>query len=124
MQKCTDCKEIKSVSEFSKNKRYKSGVNSVCKKCMCIRTTNYMRKKYTGFTKEEYDTTFIKQKGCCSICGKHQSKLKISLSADHCHSTGNKRGLLCPNCNRGLGSFADSIETLKKAIKYLRKHSK
>lgn len=39
------------------------------------------------------------QKGCCAICGKHQSKLKSKLHVDHCHVTGKVRQLLCKTCN-------------------------
>lgn len=38
---------------------------------------------------------------------------------DHCHDTGKVRGLLCFNCNVGIGSLQDDIEMLRKAIKYL-----
>lgn len=31
------------------------------------------------------------------------------------------RGLICSNCNHGLGNFKDNIESLKRAIQYLNK---
>ena len=43
----------------------------------------------------------------------------MALSVDHCHVTGNVRGLLCRACNLALGQFEDNIKTLNKAIKYL-----
>ena len=61
------------------------------------------------------------QKGCCSIC-KESLVLpdsKKSYSIDHDHKTGSVRGLLCQNCNIGLGLFKDNINSLKAAISYL-----
>ncbi len=43
---------------------------------------------------------FEKQKGCCAICGKHQSQFKMRLALDHNHRTGKLRGLLCYRCNK------------------------
>jgi hypothetical protein len=48
--------------------------------------------------------------------GKNSKRLGI----DHDHTTGQVRGLLCDNCNPALGSFKDNIETLQKAIDYLK----
>jgi hypothetical protein len=42
-----------------------------------------------------------------------------SLSIDHCHKTGKIRGLLCKDCNIGLGHFKDNIKLLQKAEEYL-----
>lgn len=43
------------------------------------------------------------------------------LSIDHCHETGAFRGLLCSECNFGLGKFKDDPELLLAAVEYLRK---
>lgn len=40
---------------------------------------------------------------------------------DHDHVTGNIRGVLCCNCNRGLGMFKDNTDLILKAINYLNK---
>jgi hypothetical protein len=62
---------------------------------------------------------FAEQKGCCAICGVHQDNVTKRFSVDHNHSTGKVRGLLCQNCNAGLGNFMDDISNLKSAIEYL-----
>lgn len=78
---------------------------------------NWGYKKDFGITIEDYDKMFKKQKGLCAICGLPENKIRLSV--DHCHDTGEVRGLLCGSCNRGLGLFRDNCELLKKAINYL-----
>ena len=48
--------------------------------------------------------------------GKNYKRLGI----DHDHTTGQVRGLLCDSCNPALGGFKDNIESLQKAIDYLK----
>ena len=70
-------------------------------------------------TSEEYKDMIRQQEGKCAICrGKDKNK---KLAIDHCHETGVVRGLLCSNCNRGIGFLKDSVVVLNKAIKYLEK---
>lgn len=70
----------------------------------------------------DYENMLKKQDGRCKICltenasGKHKK-----FYVDHCHKTGEVRGLLCTGCNLALGGFRDSIESLNRAILYLKK---
>jgi hypothetical protein len=62
-------------------------------------------KLYYGITLIQYNEIFNSQNGCCKICGTHQSELKKALFVDHDHKTGKIRGLLCHQCNIGIGIF-------------------
>jgi len=55
----------------------------------------------------------------CEICGKPEENLSETLSIDHCHKTGEFRGFLCRDCNRGLGCFNDEPGFLRAAAEYL-----
>jgi len=73
-----------------------------------------------GISLDEYNQMLLKQNEVCAICNMN-CKSGRSLAVDHCHKTGKIRGLLCSNCNNGIGRFNDSIELLKESIKYLEK---
>lgn len=76
------------------------------------------RKRLFGLTPEEYENLKQTQDYQCAICEDDlQPKQKTHI--DHCHRTGKVRGILCENCNRGLGMFKDNTERLAKAIRYL-----
>ncbi len=88
-------------------------------------TTDYSRKcgifnKY-GLTPQELLELESKNQGTCEICGKTETELEEKLHVDHDHKTGKVRGLLCANCNKGLGMFCDDIQKLKSAMNYLSK---
>lgn len=71
---------------------------------------------------EEYNSMLCAQNGVCAICG--GSKIKgSSLAVDHCHKTGKVRGLLCFNCNAGIGQLKDSHALVLRAAKYLLDNS-
>jgi hypothetical protein len=60
------------------------------------------------------------QKGLCKICGTREpGGFANQWAVDHCHITGRVRGLLCTNCNKGLGYFKDSPSLLWTCVKYL-----
>lgn len=72
------------------------------------------------------------QNHACAIC-----KAVVSLCVDHEHTSSKRasertkqdkrcspdkvRGLLCSNCNNGLGHFSESPEHLASAIEYILK---
>ena len=79
-----------------------------------------------GIAFRHYRKLFHAQGGQCAICGllgklPPNHTAESLLNVDHCHKTGNVRGLLCGHCNRGLGSFRDSVECFKRAIEYLER---
>ena len=67
---------------------------------------------------EEYDVLVELQDRKCKICRRELGEIK-RLDVDHDHRTNLVRGLLCPDCNRGIGQFADSPERLFAAAEYL-----
>lgn len=147
-KKCSLCNKIKPISDFSKTKQLKSGYKAHCKKChneinkkYYSKKENYQRqiewaknnpesrkksykkhnlKRYYGISWEEYELLLLKFNNRCGICG---GKDSINLSIDHDHATNKIRGLLCNNCNNGLGRFKDSIELLNNAIMYLKQYN-
>lgn len=74
-------------------------------------------KKY-GLTSDIFFSMLSEQKGKCQIC--YGSITADTANIDHCHRTDAVRGLLCRNCNLGLGYFSDEISRLSNAIQYLR----
>jgi hypothetical protein len=80
-----------------------------------IAKLRFALKKY-GMSIEQYNDMIKSQNGCCKICMKPSDR---RLAVDHNHATGKVRGLLCVNCNLGLGNFQDDPTLLLKAAQYL-----
>lgn len=81
-----------------------------------------LRYKY-GITIDDYDVMWTNQDGRCAICGAtNPGGQRTHFCVDHDHQTGIVRGLLCRDCNKGLGAFRDSQSALKAAIKYLQEY--
>jgi len=98
--------------------------DGLCRACYQAKysvRTQYVRKnnyaKNYKLTIEEYDVLFEAQDGHCAICGNGGDRW---LDVDHDHETGRLRGLLCRRCNMGLGALGDSVESLQRAIDYLK----
>lgn len=54
----------------------------------------------------------------CESCGMSPD---AALHLDHCHVTGKFRGWLCNKCNLGIGALGDTVESLERAVAYLRR---
>lgn len=144
MKKCSRCGLEKNLENFRLNRGRKDGVSTYC--ILCEREYNkqryhnpekhkqikmnrnlylqnrknstrkwYLKTTY-GITLEQYEELFLKHNGKCHICLESKD---YYLHVDHNHKTGKVRGLLCNNCNRGLGLLGDSITTLISAARYL-----
>tara|TARA_B100000809_G_C14852193_1_gene428735 strand:+ start:192 stop:587 length:396 start_codon:yes stop_codon:yes gene_type:complete len=112
---CSKCK--KELPEDNFSIRGNEGFRRTdCKNCVQKRTkqANRLKKAY-GKPSKDY---------ICPICNRQQHEFSRAFSLDHDHETGEFRGWLCHNCNTGLGLFKDNLDTLQKAINYLKKSNK
>lgn len=84
-----------------------------------LKAKQHELQKMFGITLADYEAMLSAQGGVCAVCG--QKDEWFNLAVDHCHATGRIRGLLCSQCNRGLGLFKDRADLLDKAAQYLRR---
>lgn len=147
IKRCHICKELKPVGDFGKNCTNKDGLQYACKPCQVASVTASRRKDPTSHRRSSkawreknverhadnnarwrygvehgtYAKMLAEQNGRCAICktetpGGRAGRFHI----DHCHDTGVIRGLLCTNCNTGLGQLKHDPDLIRKAIEYLK----
>lgn len=80
----------------------------------------HLRRKF-GISIEQYEAMLEAQGGRCAIC-RREPHPTISLHVDHDHERGHLRGLICFDCNAGLGKFRDRRRLLAAAMRYLDTH--
>lgn len=108
-------KEMKAYTE-----RHKERIKKV-RKIYCSKNPDIVKntvlKTVYGITLKQYKDLKSKQNDKCLICNEIKK-----LHIDHDHLTGKIRGLLCGNCNRGIGLFKDNVKFLENAIYYLKEN--
>ena len=130
MKKCSKCKKVKELSEYTNCKSGKFCVHHYCKKCHSQQrkdTYNYNRSRLQQImykyklSESDLNNMYVEQNWNCKICNIQYKDVlqRKTLYIDHCHKTGKVRGLLCVKCNNLLGIWDDNIDILKSAIKYL-----
>ena len=72
-----------------------------------------------GLSHKDWLEIWDSQGGKCAICNTPFDK-PTDACVDHNHRTGEIRGLLCKNCNLGIGFLNDDSELMAKAINYLK----
>lgn len=79
-----------------------------------------LKAKY-GLTPEAYTELYIKQDGKCAICCIQFDIVNRTVipHVDHCHDTGQVRGLLCAPCNNRLVASIES-PLFQKALDYVQ----
>lgn len=150
LKTCSVCTDTKPTTEYYRNRTKKDGLTTNCKTCekaysKCWRIRNPVRRveqlkawvaknpekhrvharrahiKYKyGLSEPEFIDLCERQFWRCAICTTSISKGTSNI--DHDHATGKVRGILCANCNRGLGAFQDNYKSLLAAGAYLEKH--
>lgn len=146
-QACSRCKTEHPVTHF--HRTGPGGRFSRCEACRQPERRQEKRQPQTpeqtrrsnlrrlyGITPEEYDALRLAQDFRCAICHRHEDDLPVKMSGrprldgkpsavpmklhvDHDHDSEAIRGLLCHNCNTGLGVFQDRTDWMAKAIAYV-----
>ena len=137
MKVCKTCNQKKPLDQFPAGKGYKDGIRPHCIECRReYENASFHKHKHKrphvyeedkdrklkrayGIGYAEYLTMLEVQNGCCAICGTDDFGNRKAFHVDHCHDTGKVRGLLCGNCNSGIGNLRDDIGLLQRAIAYL-----
>lgn len=143
MINCTKCNQPKDESEFRPRKTLTRGYQSWCRTC----ENNATKKKYIPKEKtqtipkdaetvkldakkrmlkhrynlsyETYLNMYEQQNHRCLICtNEFPLGGAKGLYVDHCHDTNKVRGLLCPNCNSGIGMLSNG-KHFSNAMSYL-----
>ncbi len=123
---CPDCESVKPLTDFPRNRSGRGGHGRYCKPCHNVRGKEatsrlygsereyHLRRRY-GIGQADFDEMLAAQGGVCAICGAADPQ-----HVDHDHRDGHVRGILCFNCNGGLGQFRDNPVFLAQAITYLK----
>lgn len=136
MKVCPKCDTEKPLERFAR--RGLDGRSSWCLQCLAEygraryaaqkdRVTERWRETRYGVTPARWAEMLNAQGGVCAICAADAPGGRGGWHIDHDHSccpAGRScgacvRGLLCHNCNTGLGRFADDTGRLQNAIDYL-----
>lgn len=80
-----------------------------------------LRKNF-GISLEDFDAIILAQGGVCAVC-RQPFRHKRHPHVDHCHTTGKIRGVLCSQCNTGIGMLRESALIMHSAIAYLDRYN-
>lgn len=137
-KRCVTCRQVLPSAEFYVDLEKPRGLRYDCKACVSARrkawhakhkeTVNHERRlKKFNLTQEQFDALG----DCCGVCGVKEGDPgcgrwgKLYVDHDHacCPDTEScgecVRGLLCANCNKGIGNLGDDPERLIAAAAYL-----
>lgn len=130
--RCPQCQKLVSAAQMPLDSRHE-----MCRKCLlalckengtsapAIRKTadtgipQRARLKRMGLDEATHVRMYHEQGRRCAICHFEPAD-RYDLAIDHDHGTGHVRGLLCGNCNTGLGFFKDDVAALGRAAEYLQ----
>ena len=117
---CKICKEEKSLDLFYDMPGFEHGKDTRCKECH-----NKQRIENKARREKAIKNGLLYDGVPCQVCGIHTelgSRTRNASVVDHCHETGDLRGILCKVCNTALGTLGDNAAGLRKALAYLERY--
>lgn len=145
-KECSNCGMVKSAAMFYRLRSASDGLQSWCMSCcrnhgkatwqkrrsdpVYIANVNAATRKSAfkrrllkhGISLEEYSRLVVLGCGICGSSPEEKGERYKRFSFDHHHATGKFRGLLCFQCNLGIGYLGDDPEIIRKAAAYLESH--
>jgi hypothetical protein len=146
---CSRCRKVLPVEQFDRRKGSKNrpgALKGYCRECDRVyykeyvatetgrertriaragwnnRSHDYFLNRRYGIGVEDYNALVELQGGRCAICGTDSPGGNFTKWAvDHCHGSLKVRGLLCVNCNMGIGQFGDDPARLRAAAEYIER---
>lgn len=129
---CNRCNSEKEETEFTVKQDNASKKHGTCKQCLNTWQKQYREnnpekvknsriQRAFGLSLSAFNKMLAEQNGVCKICDKPEKEGR-ALAIDHCHTTKKIRGLLCKECNLGLGKFKDEMTIVEKALNYLKEN--
>ena len=73
-----------------------------------------------GIGVEAYDAFMKRQGEYCTVCGATGDMARLCI--DHCHRTGQLRGVLCAGCNLALGNIQEDAARARKLALYIEEY--
>lgn len=111
---CSKCGLTLPVEKFPTDPRYRTKRLSICYSCKAILDRDRSLARRYGITVDQYHSMLDEQDGHCAVCPSD-----VRLVVDHCHDSGEVRGILCDRCNVALGAARDDATTLRALAEYL-----
>jgi len=131
---CKKCEREMAKDWYEKNKDYAKSKVKLWRDENKTKVINYRTANRGKHHKQEisrkykvsidwFDAQLASQEGKCAICSKllAWTDKHNTPHVDHCHKSGNVRGILCNRCNTVLGLCQESIQIFNQLKKYLKK---
>jgi hypothetical protein len=119
---CSPCNSYYMLEHMSGTKKKKLCKNCTRRYSYNVRTTEKNRETHLlrryGLNQEELEALMDSVNHQCQICSKPIGG-SGTTAIDHCHVTKHVRGILCVECNSGLGYFHDNVSWMLNAVNYL-----
>lgn len=138
---CSVCGIIKDISEFQRRHNACNSCRSLAAKEWRLKNPNAAKKYRSdpqakirargrhllneyGLTLAGFEKLLVSQDYKCAVCDRPYAMItdtKCNLVVDHCHTTGEIRGLLCNTCNTTIGHMKDDPNRLRRMADYIEK---
>jgi hypothetical protein len=119
--KCIHCQETLPIHIMSTDSHHTR--RSECIPCRRdkAKSVTRLKKQYSMYKPSIDDECIICQRTGQEIIDRGSFTGRRTVwSLDHNHDTDEFRGWICQHCNNGLGGFRDNIESMERAVLYLK----